>query len=106
MCLAAAPALGRDAQVGEIRVAIGDLNLERDAGARALLGRLRDAAEKVCGVRADLERDLRYRTEARSCVREAVDAAVERLNAPRVTALHENSQRKLRHLAERGDPRG
>jgi UrcA family protein len=67
----------------------GDLNLQSDSGNAALFGRLRQAAERVCG-QADV-RDLTARTAVRECKREAVARAVEQVGSVRLAALVKRS---------------
>lgn len=71
----------------QVSVRYDDLNLSNPAGAKALLKRLERAAERLCGHRPDL-RFIDRRRIFRQCVEPAVADAVERLDAPLVTALH------------------
>ena len=73
--------------VPQIKVPYGDLNLSSPAGAQAMLNRIRFAASRVCGGKAD-NRDIPGTTFYRQCVRVAADNAVSQLDAPLVTALH------------------
>jgi UrcA family protein len=62
----------------------GDLDLARPGSAARLYVRLADAAEKVC---SPLDSpDLSLGQRHRRCVEEALDAAVTRVNDPRLTA--------------------
>jgi len=64
-----------------------DLNLNGPAGAEVMLSRLHHAARKVCGP-APLTQEIAANQRHRACVRETVDIAVAKLNAPLVTARH------------------
>jgi UrcA family protein len=68
------------------RVTFSDLNLDTQAGANALYARLRYAAGEVCEPYEgqDLSRHRVWKT----CVDQALAAAVAKINKPRVTALH------------------
>jgi UrcA family protein len=86
--LAPLPDSGRE--VKSITVNFKDLDLASGAGAETLYGRLRTAARRVCG-KADL-RDLRTVGELKRCRTEALDAAVAKINHPRLTAVHGKSE--------------
>ncbi|MET0658177.1 MAG: UrcA family protein [Steroidobacteraceae bacterium] len=77
-------AAARDVPQRTVRYA--DLDLSREADAKALYGRIQGAARSVCP-RLD-ERALTRRLEARHCIRMAVSEAVERIDAPLLTALY------------------
>jgi UrcA family protein len=87
-CLASAgTALAWD--TGEVltkKVTYGDLNLDNELGAKALYNRIRYAAKEVC---APFEsKELARRVVWQTCVGHAVTSAVEQVNRPMVTALH------------------
>ena len=65
-------------------IPLSDLDLRSEAGAAAMLGRLDHAARQVC---AFTRSPVFPHDEGRAwrCRREAITAAVERLNAPRLT---------------------
>jgi UrcA family protein len=69
------------------RISIGDLDLRSDAGAERLLGRLNAAAGQLC---ATVRTPLLPAAEGRAyhCRREAMRAAVERLNTPTVSRAY------------------
>jgi len=80
----ARPAIALTADgVQTMRVDYADLDVNREAGAKALLARLQRAAGEVCGPRVAAEA-ARYR----ACVKTSVATAVRDVAAPRVTALH------------------
>lgn len=66
-----------------VRVSTAGLDLSTDAGARQLLGRLSQAATKVCGGRPDIQ-PLHMREYARfkACRAQAMARAVAQANAP------------------------
>jgi UrcA family protein len=66
-------------------VRFGDLNLASPAGAKALYGRIRLAAHRVCEVTADS--DPIQRVAVHTCIDKAIDDAVLHVNAPMLTAL-------------------
>jgi UrcA family protein len=70
-------------EVRSEKVSFTDLNLDRPAGAHTLLGRLRGAAQRVCGTdggRAD--------HDYQACVAKALDRAVTEVDNPLLTSLH------------------
>jgi UrcA family protein len=71
------------------KVAYGDLNLETEQGANALYKRLHIAAEEVCAPYQSI--DLARRIAWQTCINRAVATAVERVNRPMVTAVHNRS---------------
>lgn len=71
----------------QVEVFYGDLNLNHPAGAAAMLGRIKQAAIRVCGG-APHAMDMQGRRNFRHCVDTATNDAVRRLNAPLVTALY------------------
>jgi UrcA family protein len=75
--------------VRTVAIHYGDLNLQTDAGNAALFGRLRQAAEQVCG--PDDARNLSMRSIVRECKREAIARAVEQVGSVRLAALVKRS---------------
>jgi UrcA family protein len=69
-----------------VTVRYSDLNLSSEAGARAILARITDAASRACGGDVDL-RMLERRALYYRCKAETVDRAVRALDAPLVTAM-------------------
>lgn len=69
-----------------ITVSYADLDVARDAGARSLYARLRQAARHVCS--AHDGRELQGRLERRRCIGTALDGAVRSAGIDKVTALH------------------
>jgi len=69
------------------RVTVGDLDLSSDSGAAAMLRRIKSAARELCALpRSELFRNtqgLEWK-----CRRGAMDAAVERLKAPKLTLAY------------------
>jgi UrcA family protein len=72
----------------QVEVFYGDLNLNNPAGAQMMLGRIKQAAIRVCGGSKPSIHDMRDRRTFRDCVERATNDAVRQLNAPLVTALH------------------
>ncbi len=67
-------------------VSYADLNLNGEAGARVLHGRLRMAAAQVCAPLRGTT--LRERSNWRGCVDPAVTRAVAKVDEPMLTAYH------------------
>lgn len=68
-----------------------DLDLAKQDDARMLYERLQNAAELVCG-RYEM-RDLRARELHRSCMQDALSAAVAKVNRASVQSLHDTNAR-------------
>ncbi|HEY2419275.1 MAG TPA: UrcA family protein [Steroidobacteraceae bacterium] len=71
------------------KVAYGDLNLDTAAGAKTLYIRLRYAAKHVCSPVAAEPRDLNGFHIWQSCVDSAIASAVEQVNKPMLSGLHD-----------------
>ncbi|HVN45472.1 MAG TPA: UrcA family protein [Steroidobacteraceae bacterium] len=69
-----------------VTVAYGDLNLATEAGANVLYARLTAAARTVCAAAGVDARNLRQYAAVRSCERQAIAAAVQDVQAPKVAA--------------------
>jgi len=88
VALAIAPAASASAQeTFAVTVKYSDLNIASPEGAKTLYQRITKGAEQGCGEQPEF-RDLAAHGVWRSCVKDAVDHAVQRLNAPMVTALN------------------
>jgi UrcA family protein len=83
---AAAPALAQSDDAPSIHVSYADLNLGSRDGAKAMIGRIDDAASRVCGGPPDM-RLLDARAYYWACKGQAVERAVRQLDAPLVTAM-------------------
>lgn len=90
----AAPALAQSEPISA-RVRYADLDLGSRAGAKTMLRRIENAAERVCGNRPAL-RDIRAFSRFRACVEDAESTAVAQLNSPLVTALFEEREPRIR----------
>jgi UrcA family protein len=76
----------------EMIVGYADLDLDRPAGADALIARIKQAARAVCGEPSD-PRDLAGKARARhACVAVTMEGAIGRVDAPLVTARYERSK--------------
>ncbi len=87
LCLGASlSAAAEDSSViQQVRVAYGDLDLGRDAGVRALYGRLRRAADRACDAGS-------FRDHVDSaCAARALDEAVASVGNDRLATLHARS---------------
>jgi len=74
-----------DEQVRSETVKFGDLNVSTQAGAEALYGRIHAAAKRVC----TLSNDLWARHRMLPCITSAEDKAIEKVNAPLLTAYYQ-----------------
>lgn len=79
-------------RVASVSVPYADSNLSSTAGARALYGRLADAAEQVCGgaPRPESLREIAYYGQANfnSCYDKALAEAIAKVGSARLYALH------------------
>jgi UrcA family protein len=85
LTLALAASGAANAQDETMRVRIGDLNVQSDAGAAAAFTRIQAASAKFCGGEGSLS--LAVIAAQRACVDRMSSKAVDSLNAPKVTAL-------------------
>ena len=89
----AAPAAAQDnTDVRQTVLRYSDLDLTRSAGAQAMMSRIRQAAETVCG-KAPLTRELGERADHTACMATTMGATVKKVDAPLVTALYGASDR-------------
>ena len=70
-------------------VSYADLNLKSQAGVDALYKRIRKAAYEVCQMPTGT-RQIRIESEFKACKLDAIDRAVQQINLPTLTALHES----------------
>jgi UrcA family protein len=89
----AAPPTGpsSDPETISVTVPVADLNFGGEAGAKAVLQRIRNAARDVC---ADEFNPL-------ACMKDTIDRAVAALGDPTVTALNGGDGRSFTELASR-----
>ena len=76
-----------DAETRSQTVSYADLDLGREAGARALLKRISGAAKQVCSPEP---RDLADTKPYQACTQQAADRAVATVDSPKVSALYHN----------------
>jgi UrcA family protein len=69
-------------------VKFADLDLRHEAGARALLLRIRAAAENVCEPDPSIH-DFKDQTNYKVCMYEAISGALRRVDNPRVSNLYD-----------------
>ncbi len=86
LTFAAAPSLAGEVEVVSQTVKYGDLNLAHAAGAVALYGRIRSAARNVCA--SDGSPELRFATETKACMKQAIAHAVADVNQPQLTQYY------------------
>jgi UrcA family protein len=75
-----------------ITVRFADLNTSTREGNRILYGRIRSAAQNVCGPASSLW-DPKRSWDFKECYRATLNRAVDRLNLPLLTALHQQAMR-------------
>ncbi|MBA3812712.1 MAG: UrcA family protein [Caulobacteraceae bacterium] len=68
-----------------VKVPYGDLDLGKDAGAKAMLQRIRHAARTICG---EPDGSLNAHFQYRSCFKSTTDRAVAAFGNPMVTAMN------------------
>jgi UrcA family protein len=68
-------------------VSLSDLNLDSPEGVRVAYGRIRMAAQQVCGSPFSLYDANRW-TDWRECYRATIEATVARIDRPALTAFH------------------
>jgi UrcA family protein len=75
-------------EIGQFSTVVNysDLDPSRTADAARLYQRLKLASEKVCGV--ERTRDLKKQRQHDACYIQALNAAVEKVDQPQLTALH------------------
>lgn len=79
--------------VRQTAVETSDLNLQSPAGLNALNGRLRVAANLVCGPQPAVPTELAREAAYRSCVHQAVSHALNGLGAREAAATHQANYR-------------
>jgi len=95
----AAPALAQD-EVQSERVYFGDLDLWSEDGADALIRRINNAADRVCGDSPG-PAPVAVQQDIRGCEVETVDYAIEDINHPMVTARYTGRTGQV--IVEEGD---
>jgi UrcA family protein len=78
-----------------ISVTYQDTAFATQAGTANVYRKLKSAARKVCGLGAGDKLTLDQRTRAEACVDAALTDAVQRINRPMLTSVHESSARAL-----------
>ena len=102
LALAALPATSvsaQDVQTVSAIVQYGDLNLSSREGAKAMYQRIKSTARKLCGDEPDIG-DIGAMGGWRTCVSDAVNDAVGRLDSPMVTAFNGHRSASFAQLAQ------
>jgi UrcA family protein len=73
--------------VSDVVVAYGDLDLSKESGAEILFARIKRAAGKACGWQPDI-RELAAMAQFDACRKQAMDTAITRIGAPKLSALY------------------
>jgi UrcA family protein len=74
-------------------VHLADLNLASPEGARVAYARIRSAAQQVCGTSFSLWDANRW-SSWRECYRTTIEATINRIDSPTLTALHRLTGKK------------
>jgi UrcA family protein len=82
----AGTAQASDSEIPTLTVSFSDLNANTEAGAKVLYARLRFAADQVC--RPYERTGILPQRAWQTCVNNAVASAVQQINKPTLTALH------------------
>lgn len=91
---------GLSANAGETQptyqtfVSYSDLDLSKPSNAQILIDRITDAASSVCRKDVDVSK-LIWSRLYQSCVKEAADRAVAKVDRPIVTALHSGQYQEM-----------
>ena len=80
-------AFAQSDDVASMKVQYADLTLSSPAGAKAMLQRIHQAANVVCGPQSTSQIDRVARLHE-ACVKQAISGSVRQLNVPMVTALY------------------
>jgi UrcA family protein len=88
---------------GTMRVPTGDLNLTSDSGAQHVLNRIKVASSSFCED-DNRTKDLKRRMESRKCRDRMVYMAVDKLDAPLVTAKYQEAGFKPPVLLTASEP--
>ena len=78
-----------------ISVSYQDTAFATEEGTANVYRKLKMAARKVCGIAPGNSLNLDQRTKAQECVEAALADAVQRINRPMLTSVHESSARDL-----------
>jgi UrcA family protein len=79
-----------DTDLRRLTVDYSDINISTAQGAKAVLQRLHQAAEEVCGPAPDL-RAIRQSADYQSCVRRATDEAVKAIGSVTVASVYQGA---------------
>ena len=72
-----------------VKVSYADLDIHSSAGAKVLYARLKRASEQVCGSTSYVTtRSLTETSKAKACVREALEASVEKIDSDALEEIH------------------
>jgi UrcA family protein len=80
-----------DTDVRRVTVDYSDINIASAQGAQAVVQRLRQAAEEVCGPTPDL-REIRRTADYRSCLDRAAGEAVTAISSVTVAAAYKGAR--------------
>jgi UrcA family protein len=75
-------------EVRSKHVRFTDVDISTAHGADTLVRRLKNASERVCGGPHNRKESLRERSSYKTCVKEAMDEAVQGVNAPAVSEAY------------------
>jgi UrcA family protein len=75
-----------------VTIHLADLNLSSPEGVRVAYGRIQSAAQQVCGTSLSLYDPSRW-SSWRECYRATIEATVNRIDLPTLTAFHRTTTR-------------
>lgn len=74
-----------------VKVSYADLNLQKEAGAKALYRRLQQASKIACGVESYKNAgSLRRTADSRRCYKRSLTSSVAKINNTLLTKIHES----------------
>jgi UrcA family protein len=94
-------AAAREEAPRQKEVFFADLNLNKEAGAAALLKRLTLAARSVCDDKPLGPMNMSHKNSAFACRKATLQKAVADVNHPVVTAMYENTRGRVFRMASR-----
>ena len=74
-----------------VKVSYADLNLQKEAGAKVLYRRLRQASKRACGVESYKSAgSLKQAAEMKRCYDRSLTSSVAKINSALLTKIHES----------------
>lgn len=74
-----------------VKVTYADLDLQKEAGVQVFYRRLKNASRQACGVSSRKAiGSLSRMADVQRCYRDALSAAIEKINNPKLSKIHES----------------